>query len=627
MIFLTSFLLITPKNWKKLQILRWHQIKVCFNFIESLLPIHILFSFILVHVLLQFLADYRGILIDTYKAMPEIPLGQWPPIRKVHYINLALITSDPMPRSDTFSRATIRGSVDDVLARKEPTTYEKVFPNKLTSKSHGRHLILIEGRPACGKSTLLTKVSKDWSEGKLLQDVKFLVLVRLRRYLGKKDLCLEDLFGQYCASSADVALVIEEVSRTGGKGVCFLLDGLDEYSHLMAQSNLLNKLLLGHLLPNASIVMASRPAASFKLRNSLKLSQHVEIIGFLEKEIQAYIDHALEDKPEKAKSLCRYLEKHPNIGRMCYLPLHLAMVVFLFELGVELPDAETDLYCKFTLHTLHRSFLREDNKAVDSDEDEDDEDEFHNLSQIPDKKKELFKSICLLAFLSTVDQKQIFTGKDIIEMDLKLPIDFKKKAFDSLGLLTVDRIIADSSLPTKSFSFLHLTLQEFLSAAHIVYHCNEKQQREVIAEHRDKDHMWVVWKFYCGLGSSMKTSHGFFNDAFRAISSRNISRRVGILNMMHCAFESKNVGACVDLVNLLDGILDVKDISLTPSDCVALGTVASSAYDKMKEVDLSYCHLGPDGIQALVEQLDPKHPLDKVHLLRYDNVHIFQCHD
>ena len=565
----------------------------------------------------QFVADYHGLLIDTYKAMPEIPLGQWPPIRKVHYINLALITSDPMPRSDTFSRATIRGSVDDVLARKEPTTYEKVFPERLTSKSHERHLVLIEGRPACGKSTLLTKVSKDWSEGKLLQDVEFLVLVRLRRYLGKKDISLEDLFGQYCANSAAVTSVIEEVTRTGGKGVCFLLDGLDEYSHLKAHSNLLKKLLLGQLLPNASIVMASRPAGSFQLRNELKLNQHVEIIGFLEKEIQAYIEHALEDKPEKAKTLLRYLEKHPNIARMCYLPLHLAMVVFLFELGEKLPDAETDLYCKFTLHTLRRSFLREGNKSVDDEDEEDDEDEFHNLSQIPDEKMPLFRSICLLAFQSTVDQKQIFTGKDILEMpDLNLPINYRKKAFDSLGLLTVDRVIAVSTLPTKSFSFLHLTLQEFLSAAHIVYHLDEKQQREVIDEHRAKDHMWVVWKFYCGLGSSMKTSHGFFNDAFRAISCRNISRRVAILNMMHCAFESKNIDACVDLVSQLDGILDVKDISLTPSDCVALGTVASRAYDKMKEVDLSYCHLGPDGIQALVEQLDAEHPLEKVHLLR-----------
>lgn len=571
-----------------------------------------------------YIASYRGLLIDTYKAMPEIPLGQWPPIRKVHYINLALITSDPMPRNDTFSRATVRGSVDDVMARKEPIIYEKVFPDKLLSKSHDRYLVLIEGRPACGKSTLLTKVSKDWADGKVLQDVELVVLVRLRRHLGKKDINLHDLFGQYCANSTAVSSVIEEATMSGGKGICFLLDGLDEYGHLKDEHNLLRKLLLGQLLPNAGIVLASRPAGSAQLRNELKLQQHVEIIGFLEKEIKDYVESALKDNPHKARSLLSYLEKHPNIARMCYLPLHLAMVVYLFEFGQDLPDVETDLYCKFTLHTLRRSFLRESNKSTDSDED-DDEEEFHNLHQIPKEKKSLFESICLLAFQSTVDQKQIFTGKDILEMpNLNLPINYRKKAFDSLGLLTVDRIIADSSLPTKSFSFLHLTLQEFLSAAHMVYHMDEKKQKEVIVEHREKDHMWVVWKFYCGLASSMNTSPGFFTKVFHAISCCNISRRVAILNMLHCAFESKKSPACIDLVSQLKGILDVKDISLTPSDCVAMGTVASNAHSEMEEIDLSYCHIGPDGIQALVDQLH--NPLKKVHLLRCVRKSFFFSH-
>ena len=545
--------------------------------------------------------------------MPEIPIGQWPPIRKVHYINLALITSDPMPRNDPFSRATVRGSVDDLMSRKVPTTYEDVFPKYLTAKSRGRMLVLIEGRPACGKSTLLTKVSKDWAKGEILEDMNVVVLVRLRQFLGKQNITLEDIFGQYCANSRIVSSFIDEVTKTGGKGVCLLLDGLDEYGHLRDRNNFIRKLFDGHLLPNAAIIMASRPAGSTQIRNDLRLSKHVEIIGFLQKEITAYIEHALSETPAKARALLDYLEKHPNISRMCYLPLHLAMVVFLYELGQELPDAETDLYYKFTLHTLYRSLLRESSSA-----DDEDEEELHNLSQLPDDKKSVFESICLLAFRATKDQKQIFTGKDILEMeDMKLPVNYRKKAFDSLGLLTVDRIIADSSLPTKSFSFLHLTLQEFLSACHLQYHCNQDQQMEVIkSDMGAMDHMWVVWKFYCGLSQKVKSSPGFFNNAFHEISSRNISsdRRIASLNMVHCAFEAKSNDACVDLISQLEGRMDVNDISLTPSDCAAVGKVTSNAHDYVKEIDLSYCHLGPEGIGALVDQLD--NTLDQVHLFR-----------
>ncbi len=548
--------------------------------------------------------------------MPEFPIDQWPPVTKVHYINLALITSDPMPRNDHFSRATVRGSVDDVMSRKMPTCYENVFPKLPSTKPRGRTLVLIEGRPACGKSTLLTKVSKDWANGDVLQDMQILVLVRLRQFLGKKDVSLEDIFGQYSANSRVVYSVIDEVTKTGGKGVCLLLDGLDEYGHLKDNTNLIKKLLVGQLLPKASIVMASRPAGSAPLRNDLRFSKHVEIIGFLQKEITAYVEHAFKENRHKAKILLNYLDKHPNIARMCYLPLHLAMVVYLFSVGQKLPDAETDLYYKFTLHTLYRSFLR----GKSNSDDEDDEEELHALSQIPDEKKPIFQSICLLAFKATADQKQIFTGKDILEMgSMKLPVNYRKKAFDSLGLLTVDRIIADSSLPTKSFSFLHLTLQEFLSACHLLYFCEQSEQLNVIRSPMGgMDHMWVVWKFYCGLSQKpgVKTSPSFFTKAFHEISNRNVSseRRIASLNMVHCAFESKNVAACVDLVTQLHGRMDVNDISLTPSDCAAVGNVTSSAHSEVNEIDLSYCHIGPEGIGALVDQLE--NTLEAVHLLR-----------
>lgn len=556
--------------------------------------------------------------------MPDIPIGQWPPIKKVHYINLALITSDPMPRNDYFSRATVRGSIDDVMMRKVPTTYESVFSS---TKSQRRMLVLIEGRPACGKSTLLTKVSKDWANGKILCDMQMLVLVRLRQCLGKKKLSLEDIFGQRSDDSEQVSAVINEVTKTDGEGLCLVLDGLDEYgpANNLKSKNLITKLLVGELLPNVSIITASRPAGSVSIRRSpIKLSKHVEIIGFLDEQIRAYVEHAFEEGTEnigKASRLLKYLREHPNVARMCYLPLHLAMVVYLFDQGQELPDAETDLYYNFTLHTLHRSFIRTKVVSDDDDEDDDEDDvEMHDLSRVPPEKEPIFQSICLLAFRATTDQKQIFTGKDIMEMeDMKLPVRYEKKAFDSLGLLTVDRITAESLLSTKSFSFLHLTLQEFLSACYLLYYCDEAQQLDIIRSPVGRfDHMWVVWKFYCGLSRKprVNSSPSSFRKAFQEISDGVVSsrRRIASLNMVHCAFESKNIGACMDLVTRLDGRMDVNDITLTPSDCAAVGKVTSNAHSLVKEIDLSYCHIGPDGIGALTDQLE--NTLEAVQLFR-----------
>ena len=537
--------------------------------------------------------------------MPLLPLDAWPPMKKQHYVSLALITSATMSQQDFFSRTTIRGSVDDIYREKRPIEFKDVFPAKIDSEK--RYIVLIEGRPGAGKSTLVTKVSIDWANGEILQDVEIFVLVRLRRFLGKEQLTLEDLFGIYSSQSSLILSLIKDVSQTGGKGVCFAFDGLDEYKAVFGKDSLIRDLIDGKKLPNSSIYMLSRPAGSHRLRNSVRLTYNIEIIGFLEKEIQNYIIDYYEDQPAKAHMLRKYLEDHPNIARMCYIPLHLAMIVFMYDLGPEYPpDTETDLYDKFVLHTLRRAIVRE------MDVDEDDDLELHSFAYIPGKKKDLFKSVCQLAFEATCEQKQIFTGKEIIESGYKFPVEPDMRSFNSLGLLLVDKMTAESSLPTKTFSFLHLTLQEFLSAVHLTEYTDEVKQLELINKFGGSIHMWVVWKFYCGL-NAVKTS-GIFADAFRNLTKLNISDRLGHLHLMHCAFESQKQTSCAEVLIQLKGSVDVQDIALNPSDCAALGDVFSKAPQELKELDLSYCHIGPAGIQTLSEKVTQELP--KAVLLR-----------
>ena len=539
--------------------------------------------------------------------MPILPLDAWPPVKKQHYVSLALITSQNMSRQDFFSRATIRGSVDDIYKEKRPIEFEDIFPAKIGSKK--RYIVLIEGRPGAGKSTLITKVSIDWANGAILQDVEIFVLVRLRRFLGRTKLTLEDIFGIYSPQASLISSLVKDVSQTGGKGVCFAFDGLDEYKDVFRSGNLIQELIGGKKLPNASIYMLSRPAGSHRLRNSTRLTYNIEIIGFLETEVHNYIIDYYEDNSIKASSLWKYLQDHPNIARMCYIPLHLAMIVYLYDLGPEhLPDTETNLYDKFVLHTLYRAIQR------DMDVDDADDFELHSFEQIPIEKRDLFKSVCQLAFEATRDQKQIFTGKEILESNYKFPVEPDMRSFNSLGLLLVDKMTAESSLPTKTFSFLHLTLQEFLSAVYLTEYTNEVEQLGLIDNLGGSIHMWVVWKFYCGLNAIKTSRPRIFTDAFRSLTRLNISDRLGHLHLMHCAFESRMQESCAEVLHQLKGTVDVQDIALNPSDCAALGDVFSKAPLELKELDLSYCHIGPVGIQTLSEKVTKE--LSKTMLLR-----------
>ena len=548
--------------------------------------------------------------------MPEIPHNQWPPVKRAQYVNLALITNEDMMRTDLYSRATLHGSVDDILRKKQDIPFEKVFPEQLSQALS--HTTLIEGRPGCGKTTLLVKVAKDWGRKEILKGADIFVLVMVRQFMGKANITREDIISTYCPQPSVNKAVVEFMEKNGGEGVVFALDGLDEYPHAVDKSNLIFKIVHGVVFPKSQVYVTSRPANAFRLREIA--TANIEIIGFLTQQIHKYIDIHYEGNTEMARSLKLFLENHPNIGKMCYLPLHLAMVVFLHESGSHMPSTETEMYHTFTLHTIFRALRRE--TESNSDPEAVDEIEFHDYECLSEEKAKVFRMICYLALIATERQRQVFTGKEILEHKV-FPHNPTRREFDSLGLLTVDRQLAERALPTKIFSFLHLTHQEYLAAEYLSKFMCDEEQLQTIEEFKKAIHMRMVWKFYCGLSHQSKV----FLTAFTSIVEANKDDRQAALHMMHCAYESTEASACVTLMKKLKGVMDVQDITLNPSDCTALGCVVADASKAVFELDMSYCHIGPEGMEAFVSAIESQPNsfiLSEVHTLRFALSHFYK---
>ena len=77
---------------------------------------------------------------------------------------------------EEYVRLTITGKVDVILHMKVPVKLEEIF--KLDKKE--RKVILIEGAPGSGKSTLSWDICLRWGAGKLFQEYEAVVLVRIR---------------------------------------------------------------------------------------------------------------------------------------------------------------------------------------------------------------------------------------------------------------------------------------------------------------------------------------------------------------------------------------------------------------------------------------------------------------
>ena len=220
-----------------------------------------------------------------YSKLREVPRNTWPPVGTNTFINLVLIErSGEIARNYDYS---VRGDMDDIVASKERVKYKNIF-----SKYIEGGLVLVEGRPGSGKTTLVHKIARDWAcEGDILTNAKLVFLVPLRILDHEKvGHTLSDLLKSIFWNKSVLESVCSKVTELNGKGVCFILDGLDEYKQRDNKSSVVHALLYKRFIPDAMVIVASRPVATGSLRMNCVITKHIEVIGFSKDQIYEYIE-------------------------------------------------------------------------------------------------------------------------------------------------------------------------------------------------------------------------------------------------------------------------------------------------------------------------------------------------
>ena len=532
------------------------------------------------------LPPLKKILVDRYCSQPEIPADSWPPQSINTYINLALIKEGSINDAGEYARNTIRGNLDDVMTDKESVEYEAVFSNL---KSEAR--LLIEGRPGSGKTTLVHKFSQDWGKGDIwLENVELLFLVHLRGFFNDPGITLREIIQRYYTQgSGYIDEVMKYAEDHSGRGLCFILDGLDEYSPRSMDDTFIFQLIKRELLPKAVVIVASRPAATAKIRSIA--TKRVEVLGFLEEQIYQYVETYF---PEggKAGELHRYLDEHPNVHHMCYLPIHCAMVCFLFDItGSCLPQTETEMYTEFTKHTLLRTLTR---SGVDS---------LNSPESLPSNEKAIFHLICKLGFKKTLASKQVMKKS---ELDFFMDV---ASGNESLGLITVDRMASKCGFDNL-YTFLHLTFQEYLAAYHISK-LAEDEQLKLISKYGKSKCMYVVWKFFCGLVEFQESNVHIF-DQILASKSKLLK---GDLYSVQCAFETQQAISCDSVVMFGEcGTLFFINV-ITPSDIAAILYVLTNTTAPINTVVFERCDFS--ALETISKNLK--------YSLKLQNLNLFKC--
>ena len=520
-------------------------------------------------------------LIDSYSKDTDVPADTWPPHATSIFINLALVTKRKEVTDDY--KYSIRGNVDDILETKEKIEFKEVF-----GTYQRRALVLLEGRPGSGKTTLVHKVSRDWAtSGEVLKNGKLVFNFPLRSLANRMTKSLSDLLRLLYPNQNMCDQLVSDIENSNGDGVCFIIDGLDEFHPEDETKSVIHRLLYDKYLSAAMIIVASRHVATGKLRSQPHVTRRIEVLGFSQEQIFEYIDNYpfTPNSDASPSQLKAYLNEHHNLLHMCYLPVQAAMICYLYEHEKgAIPRTETKIYEHFTRLIVLRQQRRSN---VDAHLD--------SLEGLRGDDKKNFSSICHLAFDMTIRRTQTVAQRDTI---LPPSLDSSSNDASSLGLLSIDR---PSGLGGEhnTFAFLHLTHQEYFAATYLAEQ-KEEEQMEMITLHAGETNMLTVWKFYSGMVK-------FEN---KVAQIEHIIRHAGGMKGgdasvygVQCAYESQQRVACDSIVKGSGGKLSYNSYILSLADMTAVGYVISTTSHPVTLLAMDGCHLHDDHVRTLLKKI------------------------
>ena len=477
------------------------------------------------------LDNFKPKLKSIYLAKPEVPADTWPPVSSKTFIDL-ILTKQDINHSTDYPYLTVKGDIDEILNDKEIVESIDILKGLKCGQ-----LLLIEGRPGSGKTTFVHKITCDWANS-YNGPIRILQLVSLRKLNNCTKLGLLDLF------HLDLKMNKDLLEERNGEGVCFIFDGLDEFSPPDGEYSIVYKIIHREYLSQSIVIIASRPAAMVKLRN--KADRVIEVLGFRRNQTLQYFDHYPFSCRNMSMKLRLALQSYPNILHMCYLPIHASMIAFLFQQTGKVPQTETEIYEHFTRFTFMRTISKNEDLTVES----------NKLNQ---HQLKVFNQICQLALEKTISKKQV-----LHQSEMEPYIQSESVRAFSMGFINIDRIAGLYGFH-DIYSFLHLTLQEYLAACHIST-VSIQEQVKLIDEHGNKDHMQVVWKFFCGIvkfeGSDSR---------FKALLHKTVKKNQ--LYFFQCAYESQQDTVCTQVLEGINYHITLKDSTLATPDLTAIGFV------------------------------------------------------
>ncbi|XP_046842778.1 NACHT, LRR and PYD domains-containing protein 3-like isoform X3 [Xenia sp. Carnegie-2017] len=296
---------------------------------------------------------------------------------------------------------------------------------------------------------------------------------------------LEGIYEFILLNPERVILIFDGLDELSFDTKCLRTDGSVIANAKMPAFTILSMLVKGKLLPDATVLITSRPRAkcAFKL---LGFDRTVEILGFFEDQVKEYVIKFSRDDKSIAELILNCINSSPELRRLCYIPIN------------------TYIFCR----TMKESFINND-----------------YIEDPPKNATELYKkAVKILLWKHHEGYENVSKpNRDNLVKDLLLKLEndmqkmksLAKKGLEEGNLFFDESHLAEfpnlyncgvfSQIPDEEcelFCFLHSTIQEFLAASCIV---DDWQNIGDFLDDKVTDSKWhLVIKFIAGIVGDMK---------------------------------------------------------------------------------------------------------------------------
>ncbi|XP_076002115.1 protein NLRC3-like isoform X2 [Genypterus blacodes] len=422
--------------------------------------------------------QFKSNLKDRFKETDET-MAKWKDMKLLNELYTDLVLTDGSEVEINKMHEVRR---TEKLSKKKVGAQRSRKPSDIFKHPSGKDMsvrtVLTNGIAGIGKTVLVQKFILDWSEGKSNQDVELAfpftfrkLNLRTGQMFTLAKLIRSDIRESKCIKEEQLNHIFTHLQESGITNydkskykLLFVLDGLDE-SRLQLDCStkkelsgdvdvtkettvdmLLTNLITGNLLPCARVWITTRPAAASQIHADF-VDVVTEVKGFDNSQKENFFRNRFPDE-EQASKIINHVKTSQSLHIMCHIPVFCRIIATVLksvlETEEELPKTLTGMYTKFLL--FHKK--QTEDRLCDTQ-----------------KSSECISSLAKLAFDQMHGGNLVFYEKDLKQSGIDL-----HEASQYSGVFT--EIFGEEQGEHedlgKMFSFVHLSVQEYLAALHVV---------------------------------------------------------------------------------------------------------------------------------------------------------------